>query len=202
MTATSQQPNYIMHPQDSQSHGPSAPSFSARLQAATALSRILSVHDIPHAFIGGFAFNLLGTTRSTLDIDVIIEDSAFSPALSISTTLKTGKSPEPIHFDPATVRQVGRKILFGRKRDDPEAYFYGNTNGGSDRRDERDGRDEPGPGSCRDAARWPPRFASASQPGHDCPRCACPSSSVPALDEDQAVHEFLGERSAPIGGEV
>ncbi|KAJ4415564.1 hypothetical protein N0V85_002668 [Neurospora sp. IMI 360204] len=81
-----------MHPQEPQSHGPGAPSFSARLQAATTLSGILSRHNIPHAFIGGFAFNLLGTSRSTLDIDLIIEDSAFSPGPS-----KPPKALEPIH---------------------------------------------------------------------------------------------------------
>lgn len=77
------------HSQEPQSHGPGAPSFSARLEAATALTGILSRHNIPHAFIGGFAFNLLGTSRSTLDIDVIIEDSAFSVTL--------GKTSTPIH---------------------------------------------------------------------------------------------------------
>ncbi|KAK3401632.1 hypothetical protein B0T20DRAFT_389570 [Sordaria brevicollis] len=88
-----------------ESHGPSAPSFSARLQAATALTDILTRHNIPHAFIGGFAFNLLGTSRSTLDIDVIIEDSAFPPCprptpdpsshvQNIKTSTPT-KTPEP-----------------------------------------------------------------------------------------------------------
>ncbi|KAK1777350.1 hypothetical protein QBC45DRAFT_479303 [Copromyces sp. CBS 386.78] len=88
-----------MHSQEPQSHGPGVPSFSARLQAATALSGILSRHNIPHAFIGGFAFNLLGTSRSTLDIDVIIEDSAFSPTPGPSspTTWTPTKTPEPIH---------------------------------------------------------------------------------------------------------
>ena len=87
------------HSQELQSHGPGAPSFSARLQAATALTRILTCHNIPHAFIGDFAFNLLGTSRSTLDIDVIIEDSAFSPTPGPSNqkTSTPTNTPEPIH---------------------------------------------------------------------------------------------------------
>lgn len=89
----------MQHSQELQSHGPGAPSFSARLQAATALTGILTRHNIPHAFIGGFAFNLLGTSRSTLDIDVIVGDSAFSPASGPSSqkTSTPTKTPEPIH---------------------------------------------------------------------------------------------------------
>lgn len=87
-----------MSSQETQSNGPGAPSFSARLQAAAALTTILSLHKIPHSFIGSFAFNLLGTSRSTLDIDLIIEDSAFSPDPPSANTPKPPKSPEPIHL--------------------------------------------------------------------------------------------------------
>ena len=38
--------------------------------AAQAFSSILTEHNIEHAFIGGFALNLLGSNRETLDIDV------------------------------------------------------------------------------------------------------------------------------------
>ncbi|KAK3395663.1 hypothetical protein B0T20DRAFT_395536 [Sordaria brevicollis] len=92
---------------DTHSHGPGAPSFSAHLQAATALHEVLFDHWIPHVFIGSFAFNLLGTTRPTTNIKVIIEDSIYSPTMSsrsgrtaqsTSTTSYTGqKFLEPIH---------------------------------------------------------------------------------------------------------
>ncbi|PNP84047.1 hypothetical protein FNYG_02735 [Fusarium nygamai] len=39
-------------------------------EAAQAFSRILTDNNIEHAFIGGFALNLLGSNRETLDIDV------------------------------------------------------------------------------------------------------------------------------------
>ncbi|KAF5586359.1 hypothetical protein FPCIR_7969 [Fusarium pseudocircinatum] len=39
-------------------------------EAAQAFSRILTEHNIEHAFIGGFALNVLGSNRETLDIDV------------------------------------------------------------------------------------------------------------------------------------
>lgn len=39
-------------------------------EAAQAFSHILTDHNIDHAFIGGFALNLLGSNRETLDIDV------------------------------------------------------------------------------------------------------------------------------------
>ncbi|KAF5642517.1 uncharacterized protein FTJAE_3674 [Fusarium tjaetaba] len=39
-------------------------------EAAQAFSRILTDTNIEHAFIGGFALNLLGSNRETLDIDV------------------------------------------------------------------------------------------------------------------------------------
>ncbi|KAF5700367.1 hypothetical protein FGLOB1_10831 [Fusarium globosum] len=38
--------------------------------AAQAFSRILTENNVEHAFIGGFALNLLGSNRETLDIDV------------------------------------------------------------------------------------------------------------------------------------
>ncbi|KAG9495043.1 hypothetical protein J7337_013274 [Fusarium musae] len=41
-------------------------------EAAQAFSRILTDHNIDHAFIGGFALNLLGSNRATLDVDVEI----------------------------------------------------------------------------------------------------------------------------------
>ncbi|KAK0627197.1 hypothetical protein B0T14DRAFT_535127 [Immersiella caudata] len=43
------------------------------LQAANALSAILSEQGIDHGFIGGFAVNLLGCQRNTADIDVEID---------------------------------------------------------------------------------------------------------------------------------
>ncbi|KAK3375738.1 hypothetical protein B0T24DRAFT_698218 [Lasiosphaeria ovina] len=43
------------------------------LQAANALSAIPSEQGIDHAFIGGFAVNLLGCQRNTADIDVEID---------------------------------------------------------------------------------------------------------------------------------
>ncbi|KAG5754855.1 hypothetical protein H9Q69_004545 [Fusarium xylarioides] len=39
-------------------------------EAARAFSRILTEQNIEHAFIGGFALNVLGSNRETLDIDV------------------------------------------------------------------------------------------------------------------------------------
>ncbi|KAF5560219.1 hypothetical protein FNAPI_4387 [Fusarium napiforme] len=39
-------------------------------EAAQAFSRILTDNNIEHAFIGGFALNILGSNRETLDIDV------------------------------------------------------------------------------------------------------------------------------------
>ncbi|KAF5551292.1 hypothetical protein FMEXI_3410 [Fusarium mexicanum] len=39
-------------------------------EAAQAFSRILTDQSIEHAFIGGFALNVLGSDRETLDIDV------------------------------------------------------------------------------------------------------------------------------------
>lgn len=47
--------------------------LTAQIQAATALSTILKKHGIGHAFIGGFALNLLGHQRETEDIDVEID---------------------------------------------------------------------------------------------------------------------------------
>ncbi|CVL12926.1 uncharacterized protein FPRN_14753 [Fusarium proliferatum] len=38
--------------------------------AAQAFSRILTDSNVEHALIGGFALNLLGSNRETLDIDV------------------------------------------------------------------------------------------------------------------------------------
>ncbi|KAF5602205.1 uncharacterized protein FSUBG_7880 [Fusarium subglutinans] len=39
-------------------------------EAAQAFSRILTNHSIEHAFIGGFALNVLGSDSETVDIDV------------------------------------------------------------------------------------------------------------------------------------
>lgn len=41
--------------------------------AASALSDALKILNIPHAFIGGFALNLYGSNRQTIDIDVILD---------------------------------------------------------------------------------------------------------------------------------
>ena len=46
---------------------------AAQLEAAHALSRLLTQQGILHAFIGGFAIRLLGATRPTEDIDAIID---------------------------------------------------------------------------------------------------------------------------------
>jgi hypothetical protein len=48
----------------------------AQKQAATAMSDILSEHEIAHAFIGGFAVNLLGHFRETADVDVEVDVAA------------------------------------------------------------------------------------------------------------------------------
>lgn len=45
----------------------------AQMQAAQALSDILSEHEVAHAFIGGFAVNVLGHNRATRDVDVEID---------------------------------------------------------------------------------------------------------------------------------
>ena len=45
------------------------------MQAAQTLSDILSEHRIAHAFIGGFAVNVLGHNRVTTDVDVEIDVS-------------------------------------------------------------------------------------------------------------------------------
>jgi len=47
-----------------------------KAEAAKALSNVLFQHGIGHAFIGGFAVRLLGSTRPTEDIDVEIDASA------------------------------------------------------------------------------------------------------------------------------
>jgi hypothetical protein len=39
-------------------------------EAAQAFSRILTDNNVEHVFVGGFALNLLGSNRETLDIDV------------------------------------------------------------------------------------------------------------------------------------
>jgi hypothetical protein len=44
----------------------------AQEQAAQSLSRILTQDGVDHAFIGGFASKVLGSTRPTADIDVEI----------------------------------------------------------------------------------------------------------------------------------
>jgi hypothetical protein len=46
---------------------------AAQLEAAHTLSRILTQQGISHAFIGGFGIRLLGSTRPTEDIDVMID---------------------------------------------------------------------------------------------------------------------------------
>ena len=43
------------------------------MQAAQTLSDIFSEHRIAHAFIGGFAVNVLGHNRVTRDVDVEID---------------------------------------------------------------------------------------------------------------------------------
>ncbi|KAJ7180719.1 hypothetical protein C8R46DRAFT_985749, partial [Mycena filopes] len=48
-------------------------SKDAQLKAAGALSQALRTLGCPHAYIGGFAWALLGSTRATLDIDVLVE---------------------------------------------------------------------------------------------------------------------------------
>lgn len=47
-----------------------APLLANMKGAAQAFSRILTDNNVEHAFIGGFALNLLGNNRETLDIDV------------------------------------------------------------------------------------------------------------------------------------
>ena len=42
-------------------------------QAAEAFSRILTEHNLNHAFIGGFALRQLGSERETHDIDVEVD---------------------------------------------------------------------------------------------------------------------------------
>ncbi|KAI9790626.1 MAG: hypothetical protein M1816_004959 [Peltula sp. TS41687] len=46
---------------------------AAQLEAAHALSNILTQQGILHAFIGGFGIQLLGATRPTEDIDAMID---------------------------------------------------------------------------------------------------------------------------------
>jgi len=46
---------------------------AAQLEAAHALSKLLTQQGILHAFIGGFGVRLLGATRPTEDIDVMID---------------------------------------------------------------------------------------------------------------------------------
>ncbi len=67
--------------------------LEAQTQAAKALSSILAEHGIGHAFIGGFAVNLLGNNRETADIDLEIDIA-----------------------DPADMRARVTKIHLGRKR--------------------------------------------------------------------------------------
>lgn len=42
-------------------------------EAACTLSIILNQNNVGHAYIGGFALNLLGSDRETSDIDVLID---------------------------------------------------------------------------------------------------------------------------------
>lgn len=46
---------------------------AVQLEAARALSRLLTQQGILHAFIGGFGIRLLGATRPTEDIDMMID---------------------------------------------------------------------------------------------------------------------------------
>ena len=46
---------------------------AVQLEAAHALSRLLTQQGILHAFIGGFGIRLLGATRPTEDIDAMID---------------------------------------------------------------------------------------------------------------------------------
>lgn len=45
----------------------------AQRMAAAAMSSILTTHHIEHAFIGGFAVHILGSSRYTEDIDIEID---------------------------------------------------------------------------------------------------------------------------------
>lgn len=45
----------------------------AQMQAAQALSDLLTEQEVAHAFIGGFAVNVLGHNRATTDVDVEID---------------------------------------------------------------------------------------------------------------------------------
>jgi len=48
---------------------------AAQLEAAHALSRILTQQEILHAFIGGFGIRLLDARRPTEDIDAMVDVS-------------------------------------------------------------------------------------------------------------------------------
>jgi hypothetical protein len=48
-------------------------SLDAQKNAAAALSAALTARGVPHAFIGGFAWAMLGSARPTDDIDVLVE---------------------------------------------------------------------------------------------------------------------------------
>ncbi|UZP46397.1 hypothetical protein NXS19_014209 [Fusarium pseudograminearum] len=49
------------------------PTLVEMKEAAKAFSRILTEHNIEHAFIGGFALQMLGNVRETFDIDVEVD---------------------------------------------------------------------------------------------------------------------------------
>ncbi|EKJ73028.1 hypothetical protein FPSE_06816 [Fusarium pseudograminearum CS3096] len=54
-------------------HYSKMPTLANMKEAAKAFSRILTEHNIEHAFIGGFALQMLGNVRETFDIDVEVD---------------------------------------------------------------------------------------------------------------------------------
>ncbi|KAM0362074.1 hypothetical protein ACHAP4_000804 [Fusarium culmorum] len=54
-------------------HYSKMPTLASMKEAAEAFSRILTEHNIEHAFIGRFALQMLGNVRETFDIDVEVD---------------------------------------------------------------------------------------------------------------------------------
>ncbi|KAM0206382.1 hypothetical protein ACHAQI_008298 [Fusarium lateritium] len=89
-------------------------------EAAQTLSLILTRHNIEHAFIGGFALNMLGSDRETCDIDVEI-------AVDSPNEIRDRIVPMLCHADSHFV-EAYYKLYFGASRIPIETLARGTLN--------------------------------------------------------------------------
>lgn len=82
---------------------------NAMNEAAYTLSMILNGNNVGHAYIGGFALNLLGSDRDTSDIDVLIDVDCPSHIHSYVTPILCGADSRfavenyKLYFGPAHI---------------------------------------------------------------------------------------------------